>query len=189
MTIIELLNNVLAGGVLGVLGQGVRIAVGLKKLHDSNTAKVAQDAAPEPFSPGRLLVSLFVGFVAGAIGMLVKNPTKATGGDLSTEAIVTIIAVGYSGADFIEGLFNTYIQKFNTPTPAVAMVAAAQPVVAAQPVIAAQPVLVAPDLEHRVPVVPRTVVDNVITPGRPVPVMVAPGMAVADVSNSAEHDR
>lgn len=115
MTIIDIINNVIAGGLLGTLGQGVRIAVGLKKLSDSNTAKVAQGITPEQFKPSRLIISIFIGFVAGALGMIVKGATPATNGDYSTEAIVTIIAIGYSGADFIEGVFNTYLPKFTPP--------------------------------------------------------------------------
>jgi hypothetical protein len=115
MTINEIISNVIAGGLLGSLGQGVRIAVGLKKLNDSNTAKVAQGTSPEQFSTGRLVISIFIGFVAGAIGMLVKGSTIGNNGDYNTEGIVTIIAIGYSGADFIEGVFNTYINKFSQP--------------------------------------------------------------------------
>lgn len=117
MTIIEIINNVLAGGLLGSLGQGVRIAVGLKKFNESNSEKVAQNKPPEEFSTSRMLISIFIGFVAGAIGMLIKGNSLATvqGSvkDYGTEAIITIIAIGYSGADFIEGVFNTYINKFN----------------------------------------------------------------------------
>jgi hypothetical protein len=113
MTIIEIINNVLAGGMLGALGQGIRVAVGLKKFNEENAANAAQGKPIEEFSTGRLVISIFVGFVAGAIGMLVKGATLSDKGNFSTEAIVTIIAIGYSGADFIEGVFNTYINKFN----------------------------------------------------------------------------
>ena len=113
MTINEIISNVIAGGLLGILGQGVRIAVGLKKFNDDNTMKVAKGEPTEKFNGDRLMISIFIGFVAGAIGMLVKGSTIATNNDYNTEGIVTIIAIGYSGADFIEGVFNTYIKKFN----------------------------------------------------------------------------
>ena len=111
MTIIEIINSVLAGGLLGALGQGVRTAVGLKKFNEDNTAKAAANKPVEQFSISRMVISIFIGFVAGAIGMLVKGSGLAVKGDYSTESIVTIITIGYSGADFIEGVFNTYIKK------------------------------------------------------------------------------
>ena len=117
MTVVEIINSILAGGMLGALGQGIRVAVGLKKFNEENAAKVAQGKAPEDFSTSRLLISLFIGFVAGAIGMLVKGATLGAKGNFNTEAIVTVITVGYSGADFIEGVFNTYINKFDHTTP------------------------------------------------------------------------
>ena len=46
MTTITLLNSILAGGILGMLGQGVRTAVGLKKFNEDNTAKAALKHAP-----------------------------------------------------------------------------------------------------------------------------------------------
>lgn len=114
MTIVEIINNVIAGGLLGALGQGIRIAVGLKKLNEENATQNLQGISPEPFNSSRLLISIFIGFVAGAISMLVKGPSNSNDDDFSTEEIITIIAIGYSGADFIEGVFNTYINKFNS---------------------------------------------------------------------------
>lgn len=122
MTISEIINVVLAGGLLGALGQGVRTAVGLKKFNEDNQAKAAENKPVEQFSISRLVISIFTGFVAGAIGMLVKGTSLSVNGDYSTESIITIIAIGYSGADFIEGVFNTYIKKVdpvdvpNSPT-------------------------------------------------------------------------
>lgn len=111
MTTNEVIQNVLAGGLLGILGQGIRIAVGLKKLNDSNNVQLAQGNTQENFSTSRMFISIFIGFAAGAIGMLIKGSTLAKDGNFDTESIVTIMAIGYSGADFIEGVFNTYINK------------------------------------------------------------------------------
>jgi hypothetical protein len=61
-------------------------------------------------------MSIFIGFVAGALGMLTKS-SLAKDGNYNAEGIVTIIAIGYSGADFIEGVFNTYLDKFKSETP------------------------------------------------------------------------
>ncbi len=114
MTVTDIINNVLAGGMLGAIGQGIRVAVGLKKFNEGNTANAIKGKDPEEFSSSRMVISIFIGFVAGSIGMLVQGGDEIAGTkkNYDTQAIVTIIAIGYSGADFIEGIFNTYINKF-----------------------------------------------------------------------------
>lgn len=104
----ELITIVVAGGLLGILGQGIRMAIGLKKLSDANITKVAGEK--NELNGTRLMVSLFIGFVAGALFLLVKGVGKI--GD--SEFIFSVIAAGYSGADFIEGLFSTTIAKIGT---------------------------------------------------------------------------
>ncbi len=108
---LTIINTVIAGGLLGALGQGVRIAVGLKKFNEENTANASSNKPVEEFSISRMVISIFIGFVAGALGMIVKGYGQEPDKDLKTETIITIIAIGYSGADFIEGVFNTYIKK------------------------------------------------------------------------------
>jgi len=114
MTVLQIINTVLAGGLLGSLGQGIRIAVGLKKLNDSNMAQAAQGKTPEPFSTSRLVISVFIGFVAGALFVFSKDSKTD---DYSRETIFAIIAAGYSGADFIEGFFSTYLSKVTASAP------------------------------------------------------------------------
>src|SRR5580693_1273809 len=118
MTIPEIINNIIAGGLLGTLGQGIRIAVGLKKLNESNTASAIQNTPTEDFSTSRLMISILVGFVAGALALVLKGSDFIDEkSNFKSDAIITIIAIGYSGADFIEGVFKTYINKFNPPIP------------------------------------------------------------------------
>jgi hypothetical protein len=108
MTVADTINEILLGGLLGMLGQGIRIAVGLKKLNSSNPT----DLDNSEFSSNRLLISIFIGFAAGAISLLLKGaPTKPDDKDF----ILTIMAAGYSGADFIEGVFKTYGPKIDAP--------------------------------------------------------------------------
>lgn len=137
MLINDIIQNVIAGGLLGILGQGVRMAVGLKKFNDKNTKEVIEGNAPEELKPGRMVISIFIGFVAGAVGMLIKGANLSVNGDYSTESIVTIIAIGYSGADFIEGVFNTYLNKFSPvkPEKAAANQQAAPPIQLDQPTL------------------------------------------------------
>lgn len=112
MNTTEIINQILLGGLLGVLGQGIRIVVGIKKLSGTNAAKRLNGEETDEFSPSRLLLSIFIGFIAGAIALLIKGKSESDSG--KTEMIVMIMAAGYSGADFIEGVFNTYIKKFNS---------------------------------------------------------------------------
>lgn len=102
MTATDVINNVLAGGLLGLLGQGIRMAVGLKKLSDENSRREEN----EPVNASRLIISLFIGFVAGALYVLVNK-----GFFKDDEYLFAIIAAGYAGADFIEGIFTTFINK------------------------------------------------------------------------------
>ncbi|MEI9934760.1 MAG: hypothetical protein WDM71_07905 [Ferruginibacter sp.] len=115
MTTSDIINGILAGGLLGTLGQGIRIAVGLKKLHTDNSIKASQGDDEETISSGRLLLSIFIGFIAGALGMLIKGYTLNKGAEINREAIVTIIALGYSGADFIEGVLQPMFQSLPDP--------------------------------------------------------------------------
>ncbi len=111
-----LLFDLLTGGVLGLLGQGIRVVVGLRK----------QQAAPtEPFDASRLGASLLIGFVAGALGVLALG-LKGVAGGLESRAVAELLATGYAGTDFIEGFVRQYLPKPGpgdrqaVPPPAVA---------------------------------------------------------------------
>lgn len=111
ITTATIIDSVLAGGLLGLLGQGIRMAIGLKKLSDLNAAKETSNT--EKADSTRLLISLFIGFVAGALFLLVRDGQDRT---LTRELIFSVIAAGYSGADFIEGLFKNHFSKINSQT-------------------------------------------------------------------------
>lgn len=98
----DILSIILLGGLLGVAGQGVRIAVGLKKLNDIVETKEEFDSK---FDAKRLVVSVLYGVTIGIIAgifMAVDNIDKTW--DKST--IMATIAAGYAGADFIEGFIS-----------------------------------------------------------------------------------
>lgn len=111
MTPQQIIEKILLGGLLGLLGQGIRMAIGLKKLSDAN----AQTSNKEDLNGGRLMVSLFIGFLAGALYVLVNGfsdqPDVQNGEYIGNQFVFTVIAAGYAGSDFIEGLFSTYIAK------------------------------------------------------------------------------
>lgn len=98
----EILSIILLGALLGITGQGVRIAIGLKKLNDSSESKEHYDSQ---FDSKKLIVTIIYGVIVGMVGgifMAVDSLDKVW--DKST--ILAIIAAGYAGVDFIEGFIN-----------------------------------------------------------------------------------
>lgn len=95
----------LLGGLLGLIGQGVRTIVGLKKMFDqANSQNVGQY---DLFLASRLFVSLFIGFIAGAAAAFFS--IKADDATVpSTATLMALAMAGYSGADFIEGIAGRF---------------------------------------------------------------------------------
>jgi hypothetical protein len=99
----ELVMQILAGGFLGMLGQGVRAVAGMKKIHD--TAAASGQSFGEVFEGSQLLASMVVGFTAGVLALFAAG---GIGAELQIDRsiIVTIAAAGYSGTDFIEAFMS-----------------------------------------------------------------------------------
>jgi|ERR1043165_7908222 hypothetical protein len=97
--------QILSGGILGVIGQSIRMIIGLKKWYED---KSINPGATPSFDLRRLLLSLFIGFIAGALGALIyKDPIDLR----NKESLIAIIGIGYAGVDFIEGIMLKYISK------------------------------------------------------------------------------
>jgi hypothetical protein len=103
MTLENLVMQILAGGLLGMLGQGARVVAGLKKSRDNAVANGATLA--DVFDGSALLCSLLIGFVAGALALLATAPAGPVTG-IDRHTIVAIIASGYAGTDFIEAFIH-----------------------------------------------------------------------------------
>ena len=110
----EVILQLLLGGILGTVGQGLRIIVGMKKLNDK-----AKDAGNEKVGPlvdtSRMVISLLIGFCAGILAVLSTSsfsPDYFKGANIK-QNLLTIIAAGYAGTDFIEGLINKFLPKAN----------------------------------------------------------------------------
>jgi len=98
------LINLTLYGLLGLIGQGIRVIIGLKKLREESVAEDGQNAKArfeDLFDVRQLLLSLFIGFVAGCLASLARDDEKIT-----KEVQLAIIAAGYAGTDFIEGVFK-----------------------------------------------------------------------------------
>ena len=86
----------------GVFGQFIRVIVGIKKQMEkaSETGKRLDDW----FDIKLVIVTLLVGGIAGFVGFLFFG-----GADV---AVITVIAIGYAGTDFIEGLLKKQGKSF-----------------------------------------------------------------------------
>jgi hypothetical protein len=112
----EYLSALILGGILGMVGQGMRVIVGLKKIYESLGA---DDALGSKMDWSRLSVSLVIGFIAGAFGMILKIDYEAVSTMVMTkDFMLSIIAIGYMGVDFIEGMMKNLAGKFTSlPSP------------------------------------------------------------------------
>ena len=108
MTATEWITGLLLGGLLGMLGQGIRIIVGLKKLNDEASVEGANFSST--FQGSRLGLSLLIGFIAGGLAVIgfAQTPGLKTP---SRELIVTLLGAGYAGTDFIEGFIQKYLPR------------------------------------------------------------------------------
>ena len=100
-SVFDWLQVITLGGLMGVIGQGARTVVGLKKLHDA--ASSASVAADDLFVASRVFVSLAIGFIAGGVaGITLVDLAQG----VSPDQLFTLAAAGYAGTDFIEGFMS-----------------------------------------------------------------------------------
>ena len=103
-----ILLQLLTGGLLGFVGQILRFAIGYKKMSDeaSQTGKQVKDL----FVVSRLISSLLIGFGAGVIAMIsISNFEPNFLDSNQKKTFLTLVASGYAGTDFIEGIIKKYI--------------------------------------------------------------------------------
>lgn len=115
------ISVVVVGALMGVLGQAICALLGLKKAGD---AASLHGIFLERIEFTRLTISLFIGAVAGMIAAIAITP----GSPMSREALLSLAAAGYAGADFVEGLMARYLQSpLGSRAP---MAASVEPIVA-----------------------------------------------------------
>ncbi len=105
----EILWQLLLGGMMGLVGQGLRVIVGLKKLHDTALSK--QKKIGDLFSGSSIVISLIIGFFAGILVVVcISNFDPGFfKGDNAKRNILSLVAAGYAGTDFIEGLIKKHL--------------------------------------------------------------------------------
>lgn len=85
------------GGLTGLIGQAIRLVLGIhKQLVAAPGASLALGA-----DMPRIIVMLLIGGVAGALAsiVIVGDVTR-----IASEQALALIAAGYAGADFVEGI-------------------------------------------------------------------------------------
>ena len=112
----EFLSALILGGILGMVGQGMRVIVGLKKIYESLEG---DQQLGSKMDWSRLSVSLVIGFIAGAFGMILKIDYETVSTMVMTkDFMLSIIAIGYMGVDFIEGMMKNLAGRFTSiPVP------------------------------------------------------------------------
>lgn len=89
------------GAILGGAGQVVRMIIGLKKVYDQADRQMPE--AKNLFTANRLGTSILIGAAAGIVAVLALDADSAS---FSRELAFGIMGAGYSGADFLEGVFR-----------------------------------------------------------------------------------
>jgi putative chitinase len=106
----SLLEVLIVGGLMGLLGQGARAVVGLKGMADNAKAR---DLTPNDlFEAARLIVSLLIGFLVGLAAALIY--IKTAGSPLTEptwQVLIGFAASGYVGVDFLEGFISQYLPQ------------------------------------------------------------------------------
>ncbi len=107
----DILSQIALGTILGIIGQAIRVLIGLKKQTDEATA--TGEKLSERIDLTRLLVSLGMGGVAGSLCSIVLSGTV-----IDKEYLLTIITSGYAGTDFVEGVLLSQGSKIKLPITA-----------------------------------------------------------------------
>jgi hypothetical protein len=109
----DILVTLLLCGLMGLLGQGIRAAIGLKNaLSEEGGA-----ARKEAFNPAYFATSLMIGFIAGdlaGVGIGLNRLMQFNPDNI--DILVGIAAAGYAGVDFIENTFSTVMPFSRHPS-------------------------------------------------------------------------
>jgi hypothetical protein len=102
-----ILGTIVLCGLMGLVGQGIRAAVGLKS---SATLQAQQGTQQSAFDAAYFSLSLMIGFIAGVLGAFAINAGNIGGIDLTNvKTLLALMAFGYAGTDFIENAFTNLL--------------------------------------------------------------------------------
>lgn len=111
LTLGNALSALILCGMSGMVGQGIRAVVGLRK---AGYLQLEAGDSKQNFSASYLMVTLMIGFIAGSLSGVTMGLETFTG-KFSTESLMALVAAGYAGVDFIEGSFNSRIKSAVSP--------------------------------------------------------------------------
>ncbi len=101
------LEILILGALMGMLGQGARAVVGLKTMTDYANA---QGLSPNDlFVAGRLITSLLIGTLVGLASALVYYIGGGSATNLTWHVLVGWAAAAYAGTDALEGFISQYL--------------------------------------------------------------------------------
>ncbi|BCG73357.1 hypothetical protein MesoLj113a_45150 [Mesorhizobium sp. 113-1-2] len=110
----SILTTLVMCGLMGMLGQGIRAAVGLKS---SATLSAQNPGQQAQFDAAYFALSLMIGFIAGVLAGIVLGLNTLIKIDPSDpKLLVGLAASGYAGTDFIENAFTNVIPRLSTST-------------------------------------------------------------------------
>ena len=108
MAIFEILGALALAGLMGMVGQGARVFIGLKKLRDEMAANSPDEQ--DLFVASRLIVSLLYGFVAGIAAGFALGLDQIIGiTKTDVSLLMGLAAAGYAGADAIEAFTSRIV--------------------------------------------------------------------------------
>lgn len=104
------------GALFGLIGQALRTAMGLRKLQQEHAGE--EGGFDKAFDTKQLGISMLLGGLAGimaAVTMLAvpgnsELEAYTTGGAISSAFITSMIAAGYAGGDFLEGIIKSHLK-------------------------------------------------------------------------------
>src|SRR5438876_2150264 len=103
----QVLLALLLSGFMGLLGQGIRAAIGLKS---AATLAAGAPSQQSQFDAAYFILSLMIGFTAGVLAGIGIGLDQVIAVDAThMKTLLGIAAAGYAGADFIENAFTRLI--------------------------------------------------------------------------------
>jgi hypothetical protein len=101
------LELLVLGALMGMLGQGARAVVGLKTMTDYANAQGV--GANDLFEAGRLITSMLIGTLVGLASALVYYIGGGSATDLTWHVLVGWAGAAYAGTDALEGFISQYM--------------------------------------------------------------------------------
>jgi len=108
------LEILVLGALMGMLGQGARAVIGLKTMTDYANAQGV--SASDLFVAARLITSLLIGTLVGLASALVFYIDDGKATDLSSHILVGWAAAAYAGTDALEAFISQYLSPVKSTT-------------------------------------------------------------------------